>query len=155
MAMLRSEVANLRVNAGAVPALLALLDNTREWTLAGLAERLGVTSSAMGLTVGRLERDLLVTRAPSQFDQRFKAIVPTDHARSLRTRLLAAQERCEAAALAGFNPNERDALHGLISRLSVQLIDAQGGFDETLEADEVLRPSQGRGCYADQAEAPT
>lgn len=75
-------------------------------TQAELVARLDVEQATMAGTLGRMERDGLITRAPHPGDRRAQIVRLTDRARALRAPATRAAAAVNARALSGLSPDK-------------------------------------------------
>ncbi len=104
------------VTTGQFPVLLALWEHEGV-TQTQLAENLAVEQPTMANTLKRMERDALVQRVPDPADRRQSRIHLTPHGRELEAVLTGCAGDANAAALAGFTPEERDTFLALARRI--------------------------------------
>lgn len=120
-AALRSQVVTLGVSPGEMPALLCLFDEDG-LTQKQLCARVDISQATMALTLGRMERDGLIARAPDPDDGRSSLIMLTPQARDLREDLLRLARETNETATRGLSPARRedliDGLHQIIGNLT-------------------------------------
>jgi len=82
-----------------------------------LAERLLVTKGNVCGLIDRMEQAGLMVRRPDPEDRRIHRLELTPEGRRLYAEAVPAQEQLIASLLAGLEPEEQRALHGLLRRL--------------------------------------
>ena len=117
---LRTAFLPLGVLPGQFSVLLALYE-ADGLTQADLARIAGVEQPTMASTLGRMERDGLVRRAPSAGDGRRVGIHLTERARELERSLIDAARGVNRRAVRGLSAEERSLLYGVIDRVSSNL----------------------------------
>ncbi|WP_340108116.1 MarR family transcriptional regulator [Pikeienuella sp. HZG-20] len=112
---LLARIKPLGLGVGALPALLEL------WEKDGLTQkelvlRLDIEQATMANTLGRMERDGLITREQDLDDGRVRRIRLTNRARALRAPALKAVRERNAEALADLTEAEREVFLDLMRR---------------------------------------
>ncbi|RBW55494.1 MarR family transcriptional regulator [Phaeobacter gallaeciensis] len=95
--------------------LLELWDEDAR-TQVDLVAALDVEQATMANTLSRMERDKLIERRPSETDKRVRIVVLTEKARQLQKAAMEGAQAQNAAALAGFSPDEVQTFLSLMSR---------------------------------------
>jgi len=86
-----------------------------------LAARLGVEQATMANTLGRMERDNLVSRKPHPGDGRSQQIWLTEAARSLQLPATMAAAEADELVVAGLPPAERELFLSMLGRVASNL----------------------------------
>ncbi|MBT8167838.1 MarR family winged helix-turn-helix transcriptional regulator [Falsiruegeria litorea] len=95
--------------------LLELWDEDAR-TQVDLVAALDVEQATMANTLSRMERDKLIERRPSETDKRVRIVVLTEKASQLQKAAMEGAQAQNAAALAGFSPDEVQTFLSLMSR---------------------------------------
>ncbi|GAA6192985.1 MarR family transcriptional regulator [Phaeobacter sp. NW0010-22] len=95
--------------------LLELWDEDAR-TQVDLVAALDVEQATMANTLSRMERDKLIERRPSESDKRVRIVVLTEKARQLQKAAMEGAQAQNAAALAGFSPDEVQTFLSLMRR---------------------------------------
>ncbi len=95
--------------------LLELWDEDAR-TQVDLVAALDVEQATMANTLSRMERDKLIERRPSETDKRVRIVVLTEKARQLQKAAMEGAQAQNAAALAGFSPDEVQTFLSLMRR---------------------------------------
>jgi DNA-binding MarR family transcriptional regulator len=119
--LLDRELRSALAQHGVLPGQLAILLELYErdgLTQTELARATGVEQPTMAATLGRMERDGLVSRGPRAGDGRRVDVLLTPRARQLEKPLIDAVRAVNRRALRGLSASERSLLYGLPDRLA-------------------------------------
>ena len=122
---LQSRIAPMGLSTGSFPVLLELWEEDGQ-TQRELVAALGVEQATMANTLGRMERDGLVSRSKDPKDGRMRRVRLTDRARGLEAEAKAAATAVNEAVLADLSGWEREALMQLLAKT---IDSARGGGD--------------------------
>ena len=118
---LAERIRPLGIVPGQFPVLLALWDEDG-LTQKQLVDRLAVEQATMANTLGRMERDGLVTRHPDPDDARARRVALTDKARAIEAPAKQAALEVNRQAVQGLNDKEQrafvQAMSSVIANLS-------------------------------------
>ena len=122
---LQDRIAPMGLSTGSFPVLLELWEEDGQ-TQRELVAALGVEQATMANTLGRMERDGLVSRSKDPKDGRMRRVRLTDRARGLEAEAKAAATAVNEAVLADLSGWEREALMQLLAKT---IDSARGGGD--------------------------
>ena len=117
---LRSALAGFDVTPGQLPVMLALYEHDG-LTQAALARVAAVEQPTMAATLGRMERNGLVSRSPDPVDARRAEVHLTGRARSIEGPLIDAARTVNRKAVRGLSADERALLYRVIDRATANL----------------------------------
>lgn len=120
-----AEAARHGVQLGAVPVLLALWEVDGQ-TQAELADRVQIEHPTMTATLGRMERDGLVTRKTDAVDRRARRVHLTPRGAALRPAIIGAAHAINARAVSKLESIDGavllDALHDVAAALEAPTV---------------------------------
>jgi DNA-binding MarR family transcriptional regulator len=117
---LQEVLAPLGVAPGQFPALVMLFQKDG-LTQAELCRRIGVEQPTMANTLARMERDGLIKREADGADKRRSFVYLTAKIKERQEAIVGEARKVAAAAVAGLNGAEQDALFALLGRLTENL----------------------------------
>lgn len=113
------------ITSSQLPVLVALKHGERR-TQKELTQIAGVEQSSMAQLLGRMERDNLVVREPSEEDRRSSLIMLTEYAMGRLEPGREALRQIDMEACAGFTESEKAMLVALLARVADNIERAMG-----------------------------
>jgi len=99
------------------PQVLFKLRDQEGLTQSELAEKLELTPATLTNLLTRMEQAGLIERRTDALDSRCSRIFLTDNGRIKLAQAVEQTQKMDAAAFAGFNPNEQDLLNQFLERI--------------------------------------